>query len=61
MKFTLPLIAIMFLSACDESLTSKHMDQGERTALPNFFLEETDMTLDIAKECGEEQAITASQ
>jgi hypothetical protein len=37
------------------------MDQGEHTALPNLFLEETNMTLDIAKECGEGPAITASQ
>ena len=60
MKFTLLLIAIMFLSACDERLTSKNTDQDEYTALPNLFLEETNMTLNIAKECGEEPSIAAN-
>lgn len=61
MKFALPLIAIMCLSACNESVTSNNIDQGAYTAPPNLFIKETNMTLDIKKECGEELAITASQ
>jgi len=61
MKFALPLIAIMCLSACNESVTSKDIDHGAYTAPLNLFINETNMTLDIEKECGEEPAITANQ
>ena len=61
MKFALPLIAIIYLSACNESVTSKDIDHGAYTAPLNLFTKETNMTLDIEKECGEEPAITASQ
>ena len=61
MKFALPLIAIMCLSACNESVTSKDIDHAAYTAPLNLFIKETNMTLDIEKECGEEPAITASQ
>jgi hypothetical protein len=61
MKFALPLITIMCLSACNESVTSKDIDHGAYTAPLNLFIKETNMTLDIEKECGEEPAITANQ
>lgn len=61
MKFALPLIAIMCLSACNESVTSKDIDHGAYTVPLNLFIKETNMTLDIEKECGEEPAITANQ
>ena len=60
MKFALPLLTRMCLSACNESVTSNNIDQGTYTAPPNLFLKETNMTLDIEKEGGEEPAITAS-
>ncbi|MDC1311901.1 hypothetical protein N8Z26_05555 [Burkholderiales bacterium] len=61
MKFVLPLIAIIFLSACDDYLATNNMHQGEFTAPPNSFIKEANMPLIVENECAEESALTASK
>ena len=63
MKYLIPLIGCILLGACDETSVSQSMskDKGQNVTPPNLFLQETNMTLDIEKECTEESTRSASK
>ena len=61
MKLLAPLMILIVLSACDQTSVSQDLGKSQGGTPPNLFLKETNMTLDVEKECGEAPAVTASK
>jgi hypothetical protein len=61
MKLLAPLMILIVLSACDQTSVSQDLGKSQGGTPPNLFLKETNMTLEVAKECGEEPAVTVNK
>jgi hypothetical protein len=61
MKLLAPLLILIALTACDQTSVSQDLGKNQSGTPPNLFVKETNMTLEVKKECGVEPAVTASK